>query len=93
MVSLLMFLTEEFVHKEEIMIIKNIQYLREMDTAHEEYDYEEFETNPGLGKDRIIVTGPLYRLRNTNLFVAEGTYCNFDEETGWLEPDFGVSLL
>ena len=76
------------------MIIKNIQHFSDIDTIKEtECFLDEYEINPNLGDDRIILYGIMYRLRGTNYLIGEGTYYNYNEETGEREPDFGVSLL
>ena len=81
------------------MNIINIQHFSDIDKFFENENnyYELFEeeliANPGLGDDKIIISGPMYRLRETGLIIAEGVYCDFNEDTGELEPDFGVSVL
>ncbi len=80
------------------MNIFDICSFSEIDTLEESVDMEEYYvdelvTNPGLDNDRIIIYGPLYRLCGSELIVAEGVYFLFNEDSGELEPDFGVSLL
>ncbi len=75
----------------EIVKVNNLQEIDGIELDIAEYDEE--IANPDLGDDRIIVTGPLYRLRDTKLIIATGTYCNYNEDTGELEPDFSISLL
>ncbi len=78
------------------MIITNVQHFSDIEKIQEAEFYEfcdEYEANPDLGEDRIIIYGPLYRLRGTDLIMAEGTYCCYNEDTGELEPDFSVSLI
>ncbi len=78
------------------MNIRNIEHFSEIDEMYDIYEddrFDEMMINPDLGDDRIIISGPLYRLCNSNLIIAEGTYYAYDEDTGELEPDFSVSLL
>ena len=75
---------EHFCDIDELIVNEKLYY---------ELFNEEFVANPDLGNDRIIISGPMYRLCGTGLIIAEGTYCNYNEDTGELEPDFGVSLL
>ncbi len=78
------------------MIIINIENIEEIDRLNEQVDvYDEIieVTNEDLGEDRIIITGPLYRLKGTSIIFAEGDYCAYDEETDDVVPDFSVSLL
>ena len=75
------------------MEIIKIQDLAEMDDIFVTDDYEEQMINPGLGQDRIIIMGPLLRIRDSKLLIANGIYCCFDEATKELEPDFALSLL
>ena len=76
-----------------ILHFSDIDLLAESEELEEAFLEEEEVVNDELGEDRIILSGPLYRLRGTDLLVAEGTYCCYNEETGELEPDFGVSVL
>ena len=72
----------------------NIQHFSDIDELVERDEiFDECEINPDLGEDRIILSSVMYRLRNTNYLIAEGTYCTRDEDTGELLPDFSVSLL
>ena len=73
------------------MVIKVITDITEIDEMEFE-DCDMHEANPDLGEDRILIEGPLYRLKDTDMIIAEGTYCNCNED-GELEPDFSVSLL
>ncbi len=78
------------------MTIINIENIDEIDGLNEKVDvYDEVieVTNDELGEDRIIITGPLFRLKGTTLIFAEGDYCAYDEEQEELVPDFSVSLL
>lgn len=79
------------------MIIKKIKYFSDIDKlTHSDEIYELFDEVaicPDLGNDKIMVTGCLYRLRNTDLIVAEGIYYRFNADEGIYEPDFDVALL
>lgn len=54
---------------------------------------DDFVVEHELGEDRIVVSGPFYRLCGTNLVVAEGVYYRYDEDSDSLEQDFDVALL
>ena len=79
------------------MVIKNIQYFSDIDEMRRSGDFNshdsEWISNESLGDDKINVSAPLFRLRNTDLMIAEGTYYSFDEDTGGHNPDFCVALL
>lgn len=80
------------------MTIRNVQHFSDIDSFMEGKDmYEIYDEAvidvDGVGEDRILINGPLFRLRGTDLLIAEGTYCAYDEDTGEIAPDFAVSLL
>ena len=61
--------------------------------ANEEM-YDEHEvTGDGLGDDAIVTFGETYRVIDKGIIFVEGTYFNWNEETGVLEPDFSLTLI
>lgn len=79
------------------MIIKTIQHFSDIDAIKSSgiYDFynEELASPNEIGRDKILISGPLYRVLNTTILIAEGVYHSFDEATGTLTPDYPVSLL
>ena len=78
------------------MIITDIQHFSDIDRIKEGELYkfcDEYEADPDLGDDRIVISSLLYRLHGTSLLIAEGVYYRYDEDTGDFEQDFDVSLL
>ncbi len=79
------------------MEIINIQHFSDIEKLYEDNEYEffgeELACPEDIGEDRIVISGPLFRLCGTDLLMAEGTYYAYDEDTGEHEPDFGVCLL
>ena len=80
------------------MTIRDIQKFSDIDVIREDEELEAFYDEniampEDIGDDRIIVYGALFRILGTDLIIAEGTYCNYNEDSGELEPDFSLSLL
>ncbi len=79
------------------MVIKNIQHFSDIERfkRDEHVDFTDGwdVTNSDLGDDKIVLSGLMYRLRNTEYLIAEGVYNYYDEESQDYIPDFDVSLL
>ena len=76
------------------MEIVNIFY-EELPPEYEEFHFgEEIEIEPEEWDDAtIIIYAPFYRVEDKDLIYAEGIFCNYDEETNTLEPDWDLVLI
>ena len=56
--------------------------------------FDDVELRGGRVGDGVILTyGDTYRVTDKGVIFVEGTYCNYDEETGELEPDWSLTVL
>ena len=57
------------------------------------YDEREVRNASEIGDDVIYTNGPTYVVEDMGITVVEGTYCNYNEETGEYEPDWSLTLI
>ena len=76
----------------QILDIKKWADYEEIECKTDVYDDEYVVKNDSLGDDVILIYGPLYRLRDTGILFAIGTYCVPDDNGEYI-GDFSVTVL
>lgn len=68
------------------------------DMIEKQYETDDFDEDiivrdKSIGDDAILLFGPVWHVKDKGLFAVEGTYCNYNKETGELEPDWSLTAL
>jgi len=78
------------------MMIKDIKYdqLQDLEDSCDGEFYGNFLIrNEQIGKDVIVLNAPFWRVKDKGIIFAEGVYCNCDDKTGDLNPDWAVTVI